>query len=136
MNCESLSKSEIQHYTNYWCKTKGISIKDIESHPRADDIVLLVAFRDAMWDKLNLSEQGCWAGYWNSVYKKKNKLKIKGLNKLEQITITATQRHLKNIIHQAQLRHRIKALKQNPDSKPMDDIAAKDIGPNQSAPWD
>ena len=131
-----LSHSELAHYTNYWCKTKGISIKDIESHIRADDIVLLVAFRDAMWDKLNKSEQGSWAGYWNSVYFKKNKLKIKALKKLEQITITATNRHLKNIVYQAQQRQRIKALRQNPNAKPSAYMTAKSEGPDQSAPWD
>lgn len=132
----SLSTDEIRHYTNLWCKSKGISSKDLEQHPRADDLVLLIAFRDAMWDKLNKVEQGCWAGYWSSIYIKKNKLKDKALKKLEQITITATDRHLKNLVQSAQQRQRIKALRQNPYSKPMDDIAAKDMGLAQTVPWE
>jgi len=133
---EKLSQSELTHYTNYWCKTKGISIKDIESHPRADDIVLLVAFRDEFWNKLNKFEQASWAGYWSSVYVKKNKLKKKALDKLENIIITANQRHLKNLVIQAQQRQRIKALKQNPHAKPSVYMTAKSEGLDQSAPWD
>jgi len=133
---DTLSKKELEHYTNYWCKTKGISLKDLERHPRADDLVLLIAFRDALWPKLNKSEQSCWAGYWSSVYVKKNTLKTKALNKLEQITITATDRHLKNIIIQAQLTQRIQALKQNPYAKSADNMTAKDADLSQSAPWD
>ena len=128
---QPLSHSELAHYTNYWCKCKGISIKDIESHIRADDVVLLVAFRDAMWDKLNRSEQGSWAGYWNSVYFKKNKLKNKALKKLEQITITATDR-----LHKLQTqRQRIKALRQNP-IKNLRDMTAKAAEPTQTVTWE
>jgi len=126
---EPLSQKEITHYTNYWCKTKGISIKDIESHPRADDIVLLIAFRDAVWNILNKAEQGSWAGYWSSVYVKKNKLKIKALKKLEQITITATNRHSRQL-------QSIKAMRQNPYAKPSAYMTAKSEGLDQSAPWD
>lgn len=133
---DSLTSSELNHYTNLWCREKGIHSKDLETHPRADDVVLLLVFRDAMWTKLNRSEQGCWAGYWSSVYVKKNKLKNKALTKLEQITITATDRHLKEIIIKAKQRQRIKALRQNPYSKPVDNIAAKDIGLAHSVPWE
>jgi hypothetical protein len=135
----ALTLSEINHYTNYWCKSKGISSKDLEQHPRADDLVLLIAFRDAMWNRLNKSEQGVWAGYWSSVYVKKNSLHDKGLKKLEQITITAEHRHLQNLVKQAQQRQRIRQLKansQNPYAKPVDDMTAKDTGLSQTAPWE
>lgn len=132
----ALTIKEINHYTNYWCKTKGITSKDLEQHPQVDDVILLVAFRDAMWDKLNVSERACWAGYWSSVYVKKNKLKSKALTKLEQITIIATNRHLKKIITQASQRKTIKALRQNPYAKPAEDIAAKDVGLAQTVPWE
>jgi hypothetical protein len=135
-NTMALTQSEITHYTNYWCKTKGISSKDLDQHPRADDLVLLISFRDAMWDKLNISERGCWAGYWSSIYIKKNKLKTKALNKLEQITITATDRHNQQQALLAIQRKQIKALKQNPYSKPVENIAAKDTGPTHSVPWE
>jgi len=132
----SLTVSELNHYTNLWCRERGIHASDLEKHPRADDIVLLLRFREELWHKLNKNEQSCWAGYWSSIYVKKNKLKLKALKKLEQITITATDRHLKQIIHTAQLRQKIKQLKQNPYSKPVDDIAAKDTGLTQTVPWE
>lgn len=131
-----LTKDELRHYTNYWCKTKGISSKDLDTHPRADDLTLLIAFRDAMWDKLNQKERGCWAGYWSSIYVKKNKLKPKALNKLEQITITATDRHLTTLVKTSQQRQKIKALRQNPYSKSTAYIAAKSVGLAQTVPWE
>lgn len=126
---EALSKSELEHYTNYWCKSKGISSKDLTEHPRIDDIILLLAFREAMWIKLNKAEQGCWSGYWSSIYHKRNRLKGKALKKLEQITITAENRHTMTI-------NKIKQLKQNPHSKPVENIVAKDTGSSHSVPWE
>lgn len=135
-NTHPLTSRELTHYTNLWCREKGIHSKDLEQHPCADDVVLLLALRDAMWTKLNKSEQGCWAGYWSSVYVKKNKLKNKALKKLEQITITASDRHLREIVKQATARQRIRQLKQNPYSKPVENIAAKDTGLTHSVPWE
>ena len=132
----ALTQKEITHYTNLWCRQKGIHASDLDKHPRADDLVLLIAFRDAMWHKLNASEKGCWAGYWSSVYVKKNTLKNKALDKLEKITITASDRHLKTIVTQAQQRQYIKALRQNPNAKPVENMTAKDTGPAQTAPWE
>lgn len=123
----------------YWAKTRGITQKDFEGHARIDDVILLLQFRDAMWHKLNLSERGVWAGYWNSIYCNKNKLKIKALKKLEQITITAEQRHLANLIKQAEQRQHIRLIRQqsqNPYSKSSAYMTAKTEGPDQSVPWD
>lgn len=131
-----LSANELNHYTNLWCRERGIHSKDLEKHPRADDIVLLLRFREELWHKLNRSEQGCWAGYWSSVYKKRNALKSKALNKLEQITITANDRHLKALINKAKQRQKIRQLRQNPYSKSTDNIAAKDVEISQTVPWE
>ncbi len=38
------SNSELNHLTNYWCRTLGIHSKDLVEHPQADDVVLLVNF--------------------------------------------------------------------------------------------
>jgi hypothetical protein len=130
---------EQSQLVGYWSKTKGITQKDFEQHPRIDDIILLIRFRDALWSRLNQSERGCWAGYWSSVYVKKNKLKTKALKKLEQITITAEQRHLQNIIHQAKQTQQIRSLRQrsqNPDSKSSAYMTAKSEEPAQTAPWE
>ena len=126
---EALTQSELAHYTNLWCKSKGISSRDLTLHPRIDDIILLLAFREAMWSKLNKAEQGCWSGYWSSIYHKRNKLKLKAFKKLEQITITAEQRHISTV-------NMIRQIRQNPYSKSADNIVAKDAGPTHSGPWE
>lgn len=133
---QPLSKDELRHYTNYWCRTKGISSRDLAEHPQADDVILMLQWRDAMWHKLNPSEQAVWGAYWNTVYHKRRALHKKALTKLEQITITATDRHLQELVKQAQQRQRIKALQQNPYSKPADNMTAKDVGLAQTVPWE
>lgn len=107
-----LSPSEIIHYTNYWCRSKGISTKDLESHPQIEDVMLLLKFREGMWSKLNRSEQAHWGAYWNWCYHRKFLLKKKHLKKLELITEEATQRHLIKIIKQSKARQRIHELRQ------------------------
>lgn len=131
-----LSISELNHYTNLWCREKGIHAIDLEKHPQADDIVLMLKWREEMWHKLNKSEQAVWGAYWNHVYFKKFPLHKKALKKFEQITITASDRHLKELIIKAEQRQRIKALRQNPYSKPADNMTAKDVGLLQTVPWE
>jgi hypothetical protein len=80
-----LSINEINHYTNLWCREKGIHAKDLEEHPQADDVVLLINFRDAFWNIMTPAEQGVWAAYWGWTYSKALSLKKKHLKKLENI---------------------------------------------------
>jgi hypothetical protein len=127
-----LSKKELTHYTNLWCRQRGIHSRDLETHPRVDDVVALLAWREEMWHKLNRSEQACWAGFWSSIYHKKNKISSKALKKLQTITTQAEHRHLKTIIQRA----KIKATRQNPINKSAYDMTAKDAGSTQSVPWD
>ena len=128
-----ITKNElIEYYTNYWCKTKGISKKDLESHPQIDDVILMLRFRDSLWSNMNASEQGIWAAYWSRVYHKRRALHNKALKKLEQITITATDR----LLQLQNQRQRIKALRQNPIHKPADNMTAKDVGPSQTVSWE
>ncbi len=127
-----LGKSELTHYTNLWCRQRGIHARDLETHPCADDVVALLAWRETIWHKLNRSEQASWAGYWNSVYHKKNPIRSKALKKLETITTQAEHRHLKTIIQRA----KIKALRQNPINKSAENMTAKDADSTQSVPWD
>lgn len=128
-----MTKNELlEYYTNYWCRSKGISKKDLESHAQIDDVILMLRFRDNLWTILNQSEQAIWGAYWNTVYHKRRPLHNKALKKLEQITITATDR-----LHKLQAqRQRIKALRQNPNAKPADNMTAKDVGPSQTVPWE
>lgn len=75
----------ITHFTNRWCREKGIHSKDLESHPQADDVVLLINFRDQFWPYMDAKEQGAWAAYWSWTYTRKFSLKKKYLEKLETI---------------------------------------------------
>ena len=105
---EPLSHSEITHYTNLWCRSKGISAKDLENHPQADDLVLLINIREATWHMLNSQEQGVWAAYWGWVYTKGYSLKNKHINKLESVTYQALTRY--NQIQQARKKIKVRRL--------------------------
>lgn len=83
---------EQEQLVGYWLKTRGITRKALETHPHIDDVILLLKYRDAMWDLLNNSERAVWGAYWGYTYNKRKALKKKSLAKLEQITITATTR--------------------------------------------
>ncbi len=107
----SLSNNELIHYTNLWCRQKGIHATDLEKHPQADDVVLLIRWREEMWDKLNKSEQGFFAALWSYSYTNKCSLKQKHLKKLEKITIEADIRHEKNTIIKQQQRQKIRQLR-------------------------
>ena len=74
-----LTKKELEHYTNFWCRQKGIHAKDLESHPQVGDVVILVRFRDNLWNELEKAEQGVWAALWSWTYTSKFTLKAKHL---------------------------------------------------------
>ena len=75
----------IQHQTNYWCRTKGIHSIDLEKHPHADDVVLLIGFRDEFYTKLTYKEQAQFNGIWGMVYNQYRSLKAKHLGSLEKL---------------------------------------------------
>lgn len=106
-----LTTPEKIHYTNLWCREKGIHSKDLENHPQADDVVLLIKWREEMWHKLNKSEQGFFAALWSYAYTHKYSLKQKHLIKLEKVTIEASNRYLKNMVIKAQQRQKIRQLR-------------------------
>jgi hypothetical protein len=135
-NTLPLTTSELNHYTNLWCREKGIHAKDLTAHPHADDVVLMLRIREDMFDKFNASERAVWGAYWNTIYHKRRPIHKKALKKLEQITITASDRHLENTRLQVIQRQRIQALKQNPYSKSSDDIVAKTDDSTYSVPWE
>lgn len=80
----------VEHYTNLWCRQKGIHAKDLENHPQADDVVLLIKFREQFWPYMDAKEQGAWASYWSWTYTRKFSLKQKYLEKLAIIGNSAT----------------------------------------------
>lgn len=107
-----MAQALIDGITNYWCRTKGIQSKDLEKHPQIDDVILLINYRDAMWDKLTRNEQSFWGALWNISYVNKFALKRKHLKKLEIITVEANKRHLAKIITEAKTKQRIRQLRQ------------------------
>jgi hypothetical protein len=127
---------EQEQLVGYWCKKRGITRKALENHPQIDDVMLLIKWRDLMEDKLNRSEQAVFGAYWGYTYTKRKALKIKNLKKLEQITITATERHNQQIQHKQAQREKIKALRQNPYEKSSAYTTAKSEDSACSAPWE
>jgi hypothetical protein len=99
-----LGQSQIKHYTNLWCQSRGIQAEDLENHPQADDVVLLIKIREQFWNFLNKSEQGVWSAYWSSVYHKKFALKKNALTKLELITNSAIFKQQQQAKRQATIR--------------------------------
>ena len=102
-----MQQTLINGVTNYWCRTKGIHSKDLDSHPKMDDVILLMKWRDAMWAKCNASERAFYNSIWGYVYSKKRPLKQKYLKKLEILTIQATTRHTSNQDIKARQRKKI-----------------------------
>jgi hypothetical protein len=133
MSQSLLSYKEITYYTNMWCREKGIHSRDLMLHPQADDVVLLLKFREEYWLDMDHSEQGTWAAYWNWCYTNKHPLKNKHLAKLEIIWNSVEfKRH-----QQALRRAKIKALKsESKEQKTGHDMMDK--GPvldTGSPPW-
>lgn len=136
MQKQSAQTLEQEQLVGYWLSSKGISKKALDNHPYIDDVILLMKWRDSMWNKLNRSEQAVWGAFWGYTYNHQMPLKNKTLKKLEQITITATDRHLQSLVKAAEVRQRIKALKTEPLLKSTDDIAAKAVRHAQTPPWE
>lgn len=80
-----LTTQEYNHYLNSWCKSQGIKYRDFEQHPYFDDVMLLVQFRNNLWDQMTKSEQAIWNVYWGFVYHQKYPLKEKAIKKFEAI---------------------------------------------------
>jgi hypothetical protein len=114
MNTENypLSTSELNHYTNSWCRSKGFKSKDLMSHPAMDDVVFLVQYRDALWTKLSKSEQAFWGALWDWTYYKGFRIKQKHLAKAEQIVLDAEARYNWRQQQADKARNKIKELRQ------------------------
>jgi hypothetical protein len=89
---ESLSVSEITHYTNWWCRSKGISANDLSKHKQIDDVMLLLHISEEFKSNFNLSEQSTWGALWDWTYHRSYPLKAKHKLKLETICTQALVR--------------------------------------------
>lgn len=86
---ESLTKKQLQHFTNIWCRENGIKQRDLTNHPNIDDVILLVNFRNEFWRDLTKIEQATWSGFWSIIYHRHFTLKAKHLAKLELMAQSA-----------------------------------------------
>lgn len=108
----------IQHQTNLFCWQRGIKAKDLESHPCADDLVLLIRLKEEFWEDITKSNKQSLDCFWHWVYNQKQPLRHKHLTKLQHIAINGTNtRHHKNI-KLRQARMKIKQLKQAKTQNP------------------
>ena len=87
-----LSQSELRHYTNLWCREKGIHSYDLENHPQIDDIMLLLAIKDEFGTEFSKSEQAIWGQKWGWCYNRQLPLKNKYRLALETLCITVLER--------------------------------------------
>ena len=86
---EQLSKSEILHYTNLWCKQRGFKSRDLQDHPWADDIVALRIIFDEFGQFMDKGCFNVWNGLWSMVYTQQYPLKAKHISQLEGIVKAA-----------------------------------------------
>lgn len=84
-----------------------IKSKDLDTHPRIDDVMTLLQIRHELWHRMNNSEQATWGAYWGIVFKKKFVLNKKFWNKFEKITTNIDQREYR----QQQQREIVRQLK-------------------------
>lgn len=104
MTTQQLSNSEKIHYTNLWCRQQGIKSRDIDNHPRIDDVIFLVNIRKTGWAFMDASDRGVWAAMWKSVYHLQFKLQAKHFSKLERIAHSIAYREKQLAIKQATIR--------------------------------
>lgn len=126
-----LSKKEVEHYTNLWCREQGIHSKDLETHPQIDDVILLKQFRKEFYDLPDF-----WRMPYNKIYKSvyqgKIPLKAKQISTLRRMAEGMIKwRHTRQ--YQA---NKIKSLRQNPIKKSVDNMTAKDTEQYQTLPWE
>jgi hypothetical protein len=90
-----------------WMRKLGLRAVDLETHPRADDIVTLLMIRQSFWHLMNHREQACWGGYWGIVHQKKFVLNRKFWNRFNTITHAIDHRQQ----NQNRARQQIRTLK-------------------------
>lgn len=83
--------NNIEHQTNKFCWLRGFKAKDLETHPCADDVVLLSLIKDDLGKYITLKDHAKINGLWGMVYTRKFPLKNKHHKELEDITIRAQQ---------------------------------------------
>ena len=106
MKPEQVREANIETYR--FLKKRGLTTRDLELHPRADDLILLVNIKDQYQYDMNPSQMACWGAYWDTVYNKRNSLKPKALTKLEKIVLDI---EYKKLIEEDQRRDQLKRIR-------------------------
>lgn len=78
-----------------WLREHGVSARDLETHPLADDMVTLLNIRQELWHAMTQSEQNTWGAYWGLVFIKKFPLNKKFWKKFTGIAKSIDYRQQK-----------------------------------------
>lgn len=108
------STSEIEHLTNYWCRTLGIHAEDLTRHPQIDDVILLIQFMKEFLQELKGNNRIALYIIWDWVYKQRKPISKKYLKRLNRIGANVLRdRHFKQQ-QQIAKRQKIKAFRTLP----------------------
>lgn len=82
---KQFSHSELEHLTNYWCRTLDIHSKDLTEHPQIDDVILLIKFIKEFLQELRSNYRIQVYIIWDWVYQQRRPITKKYLKKLNRI---------------------------------------------------
>lgn len=88
----------INQQLSYFLKQQGLTIRDLDSHPHIDDVILLAQTRNSLWHLYSRNERRYLNDLWHLVYTEHHGLTKRHIDKLEQLIQN------KQLI-QAKLRH-------------------------------
>jgi len=110
---KQFSHSELEHLTNYWCKTLGIKSEDLSRHPCIDDVIILIKVIQEYEKEFTPKQRIYVFIIWDACYIKCKPLSKKYLKALNKIIHRLQQ--VRNLKAKAtkQARQKIKALYHN-----------------------
>jgi hypothetical protein len=102
---------ELEHLTNYWCKTLGIHSQDLTRHHCIDDVILLIKFIDEYSQEFKAKHRVQIHIMWDLCYNKQKSLTNHQLKQL--LGIGNKLEHIRSIkaASNNQSRQKIKALR-------------------------
>ena len=110
---KQFSHIELDHLTNYWCRTLGIHSKDLTTHPQIDDVILLIKFIQEYEKEFTPKQRVYVFVMWDWVYKQRKPLSKKYLKAMTKIIYRLQQIRNLKAISIKKARQKIKALYQH-----------------------
>ena len=107
---KQFSYSELEHLTNYWCRTLGIHSKDLMEHPQIDDVIILIKFIKEYEKEFTPKQRIYVYIVWDWCYAKRKPLSKKYLKALTKILYRLQQVRNLKAKSTKQARQKIKAL--------------------------